>query len=75
MLRKQARSPRYGKKEKRREKCNIVLYAQNEGSHWYVDSSYFKHMSGDKSKFLTWKLVEKGNATLDNNAPGKIVGK
>lgn len=29
-------------------------------------------MSGDKSNFLTWKLVEKGNVAFGNNAWGKI---
>lgn len=40
-----------------------------------MDRGYSIHMSGDKSKFLSWKLVEKGNVTFGNNAPGKIASK
>lgn len=51
------------------------MYAQNEGSHWYVDNGCSRHMSWDKGKLLTWNPVEKGNVTFGNNTLGKIVGK
>ena len=40
-----------------------------------MDSSCSRHISGDKTKLLTWKLVDKGNVTFGNNAPSKIAGK
>jgi len=49
------------------------LYTPNEGSHWYVKIGCYRHVLGDKNNFLTWKPVVKGNVTLRNNTPGKII--
>lgn len=32
-------------------------------------------MSKEKSNFISWKQVKKGNATFENNSAHKIVGK
>lgn len=48
---------------------------KNESIHLYVDSGYYIHIPGDRSKFFTWKTIEKGNVTFSNNAPSQIVGK
>ena len=37
-----------------------------------MDSGCSKHMSRQKSMFLTWKPIDKGNVTFGNNTPGKI---
>lgn len=56
-------------------KCKLVLYAQNGGSQWYFYSGCYKDVSGDKCKFLSLKPFNKGNVTVGNKAPGKIIGK
>lgn len=63
------------KRAERKEECGIILYAQNHGNHWYVDSGFSKHMTGDKSKFLSWREDKIDNVTFGNDALGKIMGK
>ena len=41
----------------------------------YINSGCSKHMTGDKSKFLTLSENKLGNVTFGNNAPRKIKGK
>jgi hypothetical protein len=36
-----------------------ALRSQNKGNQWYIDSGFSSHMTGDKSKFLTLKEVNK----------------
>jgi hypothetical protein len=52
-----------------------VLSAQKKKNPWYIDSGCSKHMTGDKSKFLTLSEKKLGNVTFGNDAPGKIKGK
>jgi len=59
----------------KKKQCDIVLDDQNEGSHWYVDNVYYRHISGKKFKFLTLKRIDKGNVRFGNNALGEIVAK
>jgi hypothetical protein len=40
-------------KKKEDDKCGLVLSAQRQKNPWYIDSGCSKHMTGDKSKFLT----------------------
>ena len=42
---------------------------------WYIDSGCSKHMTGDKSNFLTLSESKSRNVTFGNYAPGKIKGK
>jgi hypothetical protein len=42
---------------------------------WYIDSGFFKHMTGDKGKFLPLIERKSGNVTFGNDAPAKIKGK
>jgi hypothetical protein len=62
-------------KKKVDDKCGLVLSAQRKKSPRYIDSGRSKHMSGDKSKFLTLSDRKSGNVTFGNDAPGKIKGK
>jgi hypothetical protein len=62
-------------KKKEDDKCGLVLLAQRQKNPWYIDSGCSKHMSGDKSKFLTLSESKSGNVTFGNDAPGKIKGK
>jgi hypothetical protein len=62
-------------KKKEDDKCGIVLSAQRQKNPWYIDSVCSKHMTGDKSKFLTLSENKSGNVTFGNDVPGKIKGK
>ena len=63
------------KEEPKKEACRLALYAQNEGSQWYIDNGYSKHMKGDHTKFLTLKEEKWGNVTFGDNASARIIGK
>lgn len=39
--------------EKKLNKCDLVLYAQDKNNKWYVDSGFSRHMTRDKSKFVS----------------------
>lgn len=56
---KQARRIHKGleKQAKKIKEYRFVPNAQNQGSQWYIDSGCWKHMKGDKIKFLSlnWK--------------------
>ncbi|XP_073224717.1 uncharacterized protein [Cicer arietinum] len=41
---------------------------------WYLDSGYSKHMTGDKSKFISLNLKDSGYVKYDDNNKGKILG-
>jgi hypothetical protein len=62
-------------KKKESNKCGLVLSAQRQKDPWYIDSGCSKHMTGDKSKFLSLSESKSGNVTFGNDAPGKIKGK
>jgi hypothetical protein len=62
-------------KKKVDDKCGLALSAQNKRNPWYIDSGCSKHMTGDKSKFLTLSDSKSGNVTFGNDAPGKVKGK
>jgi hypothetical protein len=62
-------------KKKVDDKCGLVLSAQRKKNPWYIDSGCSKHMTGDKSKFLTLSDSKSGNVTFGNDAPGKVKGK
>jgi hypothetical protein len=62
-------------KKKVDDKCGLVLSAQRKKNPWYIDSGCSKHMTGDRSKFLTLSDSKSGNVTFGNDAPGKIKGK
>jgi len=62
-------------RKKEDNKCGLVLSAQRQKDPWYIDSGCSKHMSGDKSKFLSLTEHKLRNVTFGNDAPGKIKGK
>jgi hypothetical protein len=62
-------------KRKESDKCGLVLSAQRKMNPWYIDSGCSKHMTGDKSMFLSLSESKSGNVTFGNDAPGKIKGK
>jgi hypothetical protein len=62
-------------KKKVDDKCGLALSAQNKKNPWYIDSGCSKHMTGDRSKFLTLSDSKSGNVTFGNDAPGKVKGK
>jgi hypothetical protein len=62
-------------KKKADDKCGLVLSSQRQNNPWYIDSGCSKHMTGDKSKFLTLSEIKSGNVNFGNDAPRKIKGK
>jgi hypothetical protein len=62
-------------KKKVDDKYGLVLSAPRKNNPWYIDSGCSKHMTGDRSKFLTLGDSKLGNVTFGNDAPGKIKGK
>jgi hypothetical protein len=62
-------------KKKADDKCGLVLSAQKQNNPWYIESGCSKHMTGDKSQFLTLSENKSGNVTFGNDAPVKIKGK
>jgi hypothetical protein len=62
-------------KKKESNKCSLVLYIQRKKYPCYIDSGCSKHMTGDKSKFMSLSDNKSGNVTFGNDAPGKIKGK
>jgi hypothetical protein len=62
-------------KRKESDKCGLVFSAQRKMNPWYIDSGCSKHMTGDKSMFLSLSESKSGNVTFGNDAPGKIKGK
>jgi hypothetical protein len=62
-------------KKKEDDKCGLVLSTQRQINPWYIDSGCSKHMTRDKSKFLTLSESKSENVTFGNDAPGKIKGK
>ena len=61
--------------KKKLNKCDLALIAQDQQSQWYMDSGCSKHMTGDRSKFVTFDEKKSGNVTFDNDKAGKIKGK
>jgi hypothetical protein len=62
-------------KKKVDNKCGLALSAQNKRNPWYIDSGCSRHMTGDRSQFLTLSDSKLGNVTFGNDAPGKVKGK
>jgi len=42
---------------------------------WYLDSGYSKHMTGDKSKFLSISFKQEGHVTYGDNNKERILGR
>lgn len=42
---------------------------------WYIDNGCSRHMTGDKSKFLTIISTNGGKVRFDDNSSAKIKGK
>jgi len=42
---------------------------------WYLDSGCSKHMTGDKSKFLSISFKQEGHVTYGDNNKGRILGR
>ena len=42
---------------------------------WYLDSGCSRHMTSDKTKFLSLMNIDRGQVTFGDNAKGKVIGK
>jgi hypothetical protein len=56
-------------------RMQLVLYAQNEGNKWYIDSECSKQITRDHTKFLTLKEEKLGRVNFGDNFSTRIVGK
>jgi len=52
----------------------ICLRAKEKHKSWYLDSGCSRHMTGEKSMFLTLTMKEGGNVKFGGNQSGKIIG-
>jgi len=52
----------------------ICLRAKEKQKSWYLDSSCSRHMTGEKSMFLTLTTKEGGKVKFGGNQSGKIIG-
>jgi hypothetical protein len=52
----------------------ICLRAKEKQRSWYIDSGCSRHMTGEKSMFLTLTMKEGGNGKFGGNTAGKIIG-
>ena len=57
------------------EKCRIASQAQDKSEQWCVDSGCSKHMTGDKSKFITLDKNKIGTVKFGNDKSANIIGK
>ena len=57
------------------EECTLTLQAKQKKHGLYVDSSFSKHMKGDRDKFLTLQEERDGPISFGNNDSSKIIGK
>ena len=62
-------------KKKENNKCGLVLSVQRKKGPWYIDNGCSKHITSDKSKFLSLSENKTGKVTFGNDAPRKIKGK
>ncbi|XP_021719011.1 uncharacterized protein LOC110686710 [Chenopodium quinoa] len=63
-----------GKQKKYVELPSMKVLVRGNNS-WYLDSSCSKHMTGDKSKFLSLEDYPGGTVTFGDNKKGEIIGK
>lgn len=55
------------KEEKKADKCDLVLYAQDQNSKWYMNSGYSRHTKGPSDIGTPYsKGIEKFIACLDH---------
>jgi len=53
---------------------DICLRAKEKQRSWYLDSGCSRHMTGEKSMFITLTMKEGGNVKFGGNQAGKIIG-
>jgi len=52
----------------------IGLRVKEEHKSWYLDSGCSRHMTGEKSMFLTLKMKEGGTMEFGGNQTGMVTG-
>nr|QCQ81934.1 hypothetical protein [Ammopiptanthus mongolicus] len=52
----------------------MCLQGKRKSEKWYLDSGCSRHMTGNKSMFLSLRAKEGGSVTFRDNFQGKIVG-
>jgi len=52
----------------------VCLKGSEKQKSWYLDSGFSRHMTGDRSLFLTLTMKEGGTVGFGGNQTGKIIG-
>jgi len=52
----------------------ICLKAKGKHRSWYLDNGCSRHMTGEKSMFITLRMKEGGNVKFGGKQAGKIIG-
>jgi len=52
----------------------VCLKGSEKQKSWYLDSGCSRHMTGDRSLFLTLTMIEGGTVGFGGNQTGKIIG-
>nr|KYP41360.1 hypothetical protein KK1_037264 [Cajanus cajan] len=59
---------------RRAKKLILSVSLRAKQTMWYMDNDCSKHMTGDKSKFITLQENESGRIAYEDNNKGKILG-
>ena len=65
---------RYGYLRKTLLMLQVCLKGNKQQKSWYLDNGCSRHMTGDRSLFLTLTMKEGGTVGFGGNQTGKIIG-
>ena len=63
------------KDESDEDEAIALVTCVNKNDRWIADSGFSHHMTGDKSKFITWNCYDENNVIFGNDAWCLIKGK
>ena len=63
------------KDESDEDEATVLVTYMNKNEKWIIDSGCFHHMTGDKSKFITFTQYDGNSVRFGINAPCLIKGK
>ena len=50
------------------------MISKSTKDKWFLDSGCLRYMTGDKNKFTSLTLKDRGNVKFGDNSKGKIIG-
>ena len=63
------------KDESNEDEATALVTCMNKNDKWIIDIRCSHHMTGDKSKFITFTQYDGNSVRFGNNAPCQIKGK